>query len=68
MLIINQARTFGVLVTTLRRDGSSGGLKGKKAPGDAHPYLVLFLLVIFICLSGADGIFYKHLQGQSNAW
>lgn len=38
----NQARTFGVLVATLHRDGSSGGLKGKKAPGDAHPYLVLF--------------------------
>ena len=25
-------------------DGSSGGLKGKMAPGDAHPYLALFYL------------------------
>lgn len=38
----SQARTFGVLVATLRRYGSSGGLKGKKASGDAHPYLALF--------------------------
>lgn len=38
----SQARTFGVLVATLRWYGSSGGLKGKKASGDAHPYLALF--------------------------
>ena len=38
----HQARTFGVLVATLHWYGSSGGLKGKKASGDAHPYLALF--------------------------
>ena len=32
------------LIATLHRYGSSGGLKGNKAPGDAHPYLALFYL------------------------
>lgn|GEM_PF-5282180 len=26
----------------------SGGLKGKMAPGDAHPYLALFYLKLFL--------------------
>ena len=39
-----QARPYGVLVRRFADDGSSGGLKGKTAPGDAHPYLALFYL------------------------
>ena len=40
-----QARPYGVLVRRFADDGSSGGLKGKTAPGDAHPYLAPFYLL-----------------------
>ena len=37
-VVIRQARAHSGVATTLR----PGGLKGKTAPGDAHPYLALF--------------------------
>ena len=43
-----QARPYGVLVRRFADDGSSGGLKGKTAPGDAHPYLALFYLGLIL--------------------
>ena len=43
VLTVVRRRPFGVLaVVASREHGSSGGLKGNKAPGDAHPYLALF--------------------------
>lgn len=43
VLTVVRRRPFGVLaVVASLKYGSSGGLKGNKAPGDAHPYLALF--------------------------
>ena len=43
VLTVVRRRLFGVLaVVASLEHGSSGGLKGNKAPGDAHPYLALF--------------------------
>ena len=58
----HQARTFGVLVTTLHWYGSSGGLKGKKASGDAHPYLALFCWEKLVILYNMSALFANTFQ------
>lgn len=50
VLIFIRRRSLEFLIFVASPIGSSGGLKGKMASGDAHPYLTLFYLENFALL------------------
>ena len=41
-----------------------GGLKGKMAPGDAHPYLALFYLILLTFL--AQTVDFESVRGRDD--